>query len=243
MPTFLARVTGAIARVRAAVARRPRADLRGADVDVLQVLALQSGDAQRIRRVLDARNTVSPAVVAHSIPLLATEAVAPDVERSLRRVVDEHAGKLLDTLLDAAQPPVVRLRVARVLASGGSPRIVEGLLAGLASGDPDVRGLCARALVVITGRRPHLRPDERVVLTAVLREARAAPADPAVVFTLLALVLPRRTVRRAYQALRSGDTKARGTALEYLRGVLRPDVREALWPLVTASAGRERPDR
>jgi hypothetical protein len=48
------------------------------------------------------------------------------------------------------------------------------------------------------------------------------------VFTLLSFVVPIRPLRAAYRGLRGGDGHARGTALEYLHGVLPKDIRVAL---------------
>lgn len=219
------------ARARKALSRRRAGvDLRGADAEVLQVLALQSGDAARIADVLDPRNPLSHAVAAHAIPLLGVDAVARDAIRALQAVAEPHAGKLVDTLLDRRQPVTIRRRVPRVLSACGSQRVVDGLLLGLRDEHPDVRTQCGRALLLITGRHRDLRVDGNAVADAVLRELTSGAADLARVFTLLTLMLPRKTVRRAYRALRSGDAHLRGTALEYLHGVLPPDIREALWP-------------
>ena len=56
---------------------------------------------------------------------------------------------------------------------------------------------------------------------------RTAP-DLRHVFTLLSFVLPVRPLRAAYRGLRGDDQHARGTALEYLHGVLPKDIRAAL---------------
>jgi hypothetical protein len=50
------------------------------------------------------------------------------------------------------------------------------------------------------------------------------------VFTLLSLVLPADPVQVALRSLHTDDEKLRGTALEYLDGVLPPAIRERLWP-------------
>jgi hypothetical protein len=59
------------------------------------------------------------------------------------------------------------------------------------------------------------------------------------------LVLPTAPLQIAYRGLHTDDPGLRGTALEYLEGVLPPDIRERLWPFVggveaTARASRSR---
>jgi hypothetical protein len=55
------------------------------------------------------------------------------------------------------------------------------------------------------------------------------------VFTLLSLVLPAEPLHIAYQGLQTADEHLRGTALEYLEGVLPPVIRERLWPFLEDS--------
>src|SRR6185295_6666931 len=52
------------------------------------------------------------------------------------------------------------------------------------------------------------------------------------VFTLLSLVLPREPLQIAFRSLHAGDRYLRGTALEYLEGVLPPAIRQPLWPFL-----------
>ena len=52
------------------------------------------------------------------------------------------------------------------------------------------------------------------------------------VFSLLSLVLPREPLQIAFQGLQSSDRQLRGTALEYLEGVLPSAIRAGLWPLL-----------
>jgi hypothetical protein len=65
------------------------------------------------------------------------------------------------------------------------------------------------------------------------------------VFTLLGLILPRESLRLAFNALHSADPRVRGTALEYLDAVLPREVRDRLWPFLevqppTARSARRR---
>jgi hypothetical protein len=209
--------------------KRPaRTNLRGADAEVLQILALQSGQPTRIRRVLDPRNPITAAIVPHVIPLLGMRSVAGSAMQALQRVADQHPGGLIDVLLNPSGDPAVRRRLARALAMSRSQSIADGLLIALEDPLPELRAQCARSLLRIRRHCPDLRLDAERLLDLVRAElARDAP-DLRHVFTLLAFVLPVRSLRAAYRGLRGDDPHGRGTALEYLHGVLPKDIRVAL---------------
>jgi len=59
------------------------------------------------------------------------------------------------------------------------------------------------------------------------------------VFSILALVLDRESIRIAFKALHQEDERLRGTALEYLETVLPDEIRDAVWPFL----GEARPMR
>lgn len=59
------------------------------------------------------------------------------------------------------------------------------------------------------------------------------------IFSILALVLDRESIRIAFKALHQEDSRLRGTALEYLETVLPDQVRDAVWPFL----GEARPMR
>jgi hypothetical protein len=59
------------------------------------------------------------------------------------------------------------------------------------------------------------------------------------VFSVLALVLDRESIRLAFKALHQDDARLRGTALEYLETVLPDEIRDAVWPYL----GEARPKR
>ena len=56
-------------------------------------------------------------------------------------------------------------------------------------------------------------------------------------FTLLSLVLPTEPLKIAYRGLHTDDPRLRGTAVEYLEGVLPPDIRERLRPFLADGTG------
>ena len=60
-----------------------------------------------------------------------------------------------------------------------------------------------------------------------------------VIFSILALVLDRDSIRIAFKALHREDERLRGTALEYLETVLPDEIRDAVWPFL----GEARPLR
>jgi hypothetical protein len=211
------------------VAKKPgRADLRGADADVLQIVALQSRDPDRIRRVLDPRNPLGAALLPHVIPLLDERAVAGIAMACLQPVADKHGGTLIDALLDPSRSPTVRRRLARVLSACQSPVVVGGLLMSMEDSRADVRAQSARSLSRIRRRVGDLRVDADRMLDLVRIELARDVPDLRHVFTLLSFVVPVEPLRAAYRALRGDDSHARGTALEYLRGVLPKDIRVAL---------------
>jgi hypothetical protein len=208
--------------------RRARTNLRGADADVLQIVALQSGDPNRIRRVLDPRNPMPASILPHVISLLSNRTVAGLAMDALQAVAETHTGTLIDALLDQTVAAVVRRRLARVLSVCRSQTAADGLLIALEDPAPDVRAQSARSLLRVRRSHPALRIDAERMLDLVRRElARNAP-DLRHVFTLLAFAVPIQPLRAAYRGLRSGDAHARGTAREYLHGILPTDIRVML---------------
>ena len=208
--------------------KRDRPDLRGADVDVLQTVALQSRDPIRVRRVLDPRNPLSAPMLPHVIPLLGVRVLAGDAMRALKQVADHHPGACIDALLDASNVPAVRRRLARVLSVCRSQVVADGLLIALDDDLLEVRVQCARSLFRIRRQSSGIRFDGERMLDLVRAELAREVSDLAHVFTLLSFVVPVRPLRAAYRGLRSADPYARGTALEYLHGILPKDVRVVL---------------
>ena len=212
------------------MAKKPdRANLRGADVEVLQIIALQSRDRARVRRVLDARNPISASILPHVIPLLGDRAVGSDAIQALQLVADRYPGAMIDALLNPATHPVVRRRLARVLSACRSQTVVDGLLMALDDEVLEIRVQSARSLFRIHRRWPDIRIDSERVLDLVRSELARGESDLGHLFTLLAFVVSVGPLRAAYRGLRSRDSRAKGTALEYLHGILPKDIRAALW--------------
>jgi hypothetical protein len=224
-------------------------------------MALRSRDRERVLRVLNADQPLPGSLVPHVIPLLAWDPVAHEAADALRRSVEEHVGQLIDALIDPNQDFAVRRRLARVFAVCVSQRATDGLTLGLEDQRFEVRFQCARSLAAIVEKNPRVKIDPQVIFDAVRREVAVsrpvweshrllnqledhdevfvdefvkdrASRSLAHVFTLLSLALPPEPLRIAFRGLHTDDPNLRGTALEYLEGVLPPNIRERLWPFL-----------
>ena len=234
------------------------------DALVESTRALRSGDPARVRAELAAAGELDTRLAGHAVALLGDESVSREALGALRKIADRVSGQLADALLDRATPPVIRRRVARVMASCTTQRALDGLVAGLVDERFEVRYQCGLALLRITDNKPSLSVARDPVLGAVLREVElerplwdeSPPLDfpddePGSefprsqlqdrtsrsmehVFAMLSLIYEREPIRRALHALSGDDEHLRGTALEYLEHVVPPSVKNALWPYVTA---------
>ncbi|MDX2457256.1 MAG: Npt1/Npt2 family nucleotide transporter [Gammaproteobacteria bacterium] len=211
----------------------------------LVISDLTSGDTGRIRRALG--NPAMDISLAHYlIPLLAIGDITEDARTELRWLVSRIPGQLTDALLDPDMPLLVRQRLPGVLEASHSPRAIDGLLRGIVDETFNVRYSCARVLVRMRHRNPHLEIPRQQVYDAISRELKVSPEEwegrdmelkmdyasdeedvnPQFnrglehVFTLLALTLDPDAVHLSMQAAFSKDLNLRGTALEYLENVL-----------------------
>jgi AAA family ATP:ADP antiporter len=244
-----------------------------ADPDIRKILALRSRDRARVLAVLRDDEELSATLTPHVVPLLAWDPVADDAARALRRVVEQRVGTLTDALIDPNQPFAIRRRLARVFGTGVSQRAADALLLGLDDLRFEVRFQCGRSLAGILAKNSTVRIDAPRIFDVVRREvAVGRPVwqshrllDAVVedenkpfvdeflkdrtsqslghVFTLLSLVLPAQPLQIAYRGLHTTDPVLRGTALEYLEGVLPPDIRDRLWPFLGDDPEPARPTR
>ena len=251
-----------LARVHTTDTTTTRIPTPVADPEVREILALKSRSRETVLGVLRAEEGLPASHIPHVIPLLAWDPVAEDAVRALRKVAEERVGELVDALLDPNQPFAVRRRLARVFSVCVSQRAADGVFLGLEDLRFEVRFQCGRALASILEKNPRVRVDRERVFDAVRREVAvgrpvwqshrlldSVEADArsfvdeflkdragqslAHVFTLLSLVLPTAPLQIAYRGLHTDDPGLRGTALEYLEGVLPPDLRDRLWPFLT----------
>jgi hypothetical protein len=232
------------------------------DAEMRQIAALRSRDRDQVLRVLQSPQRLPPTVLPHIIPLLAWDPVAVAALDALRRVADERVGELIDALVDPNQEFAVRRRLARVFSVCTSQRSVDGLMLGLNDHRFEVRFQCARSLAAIIEKHPQLRLDRDMIFEVVQRETAVgrpvweshrllnqledrnehffvddfvkdrASRSLAHTFTLLSLVLPAEPLRISFRGLHTDDPNLRGTALEYLEGVLPPAIRVRLWPFL-----------
>ena len=233
-----------------------------ADPEVQEILALRSRSRDRVLAVLRQDEGLPASLIPHVIPLLAWDQVSEDAVRALRKVAEERIGELIDALVDPNQSFAVRRRLARVFSVCVSQRAVDGLMLGLEDLRFEVRFQCGRSLAAIFEKNPNVRIDRERVFAVVRREVAVgrpvweghrlldkvddeqqrsfvdeflrdrAGQNLAHVFTLLSLVLPATPLQIAYRGLHTDDAALRGTALEYLEGVLPADIRERLWPFL-----------
>lgn len=238
-----------------------RPELPIADPEVQEILALRSRNRDRILTVLNNDEGLPATLVPHVIPLLAWDPAAEHAVRALRKVAEERVGEFIDALLDPNQPFAVRRRLARVFSICVSQRAADGLLLGLEDLRFEVRFQCGRSLAAIVEKNGLIRIDRERVFNVVRREVLVsrpvwesqrlldrleddersfvdeflkdrAGQSLAHVFTLLSLVLPTTPLQIAFRGLHTNDRALRGTALEYLEGVLPPDIRDRLWPFL-----------
>ena len=230
------------------------------------IATLRSPERRPIITLLSREEGLPGPLVPHAIPLLAVDPLADYALFALRKVAEEHIGQLTDALMDPNQEFAVRRRLARVFSVAVSQRAADGLLAALGDVRFDVRFQAARSLSAVLSRNERLAVDPARIFEVVLREVAvgrpvwegrrlldgfvsASPLDAFVrdragqslahVFTLLSLVLPREPLQIAFRSLQSEDAYLRGTALEYLEGVLPAHVRQALWPFLVRRRGVE----
>jgi hypothetical protein len=235
------------------------------DAEIQSIVALRSRNRDQVLRILRQEEGLPASLIPHTIPLLAWDAVAEDAVRALRKVAEERVGALADALLDPNQPFAVRRRLARVFSICVSQRATDALLMALDDGRFEVRYQCGRSLAAIAAKNQLVRINRERVFDVVRAEVtvsrgvwqgyRLLDALPdekesfvdeflkdragqslAHVFVLLSLVLPTTPLQIAYRGLHTTDPVLRGTALEYLEGVLPPDIRERLWPFLGTSA-------
>jgi HEAT repeat protein len=232
------------------------------DAEIQQIAALRSRDRDQVLRVLQSPQRLPPTLLPHIIPLLAWDPVAVAALDALRRVADERVGELIDALVDPNQEFSVRRRLARVFSVCTTQRAVDGLMLGLDDHRFEVRFQCARSLAAILEKHRQLRVDRETIFEVVKRETAVgrpvweshrllnqlddraehffvdefvkdrASRSLAHTFTLLSLVLPAEPLRIAFRGLHTDDPNLRGTALEYLEGVLPPAIRDRLWPFL-----------
>jgi hypothetical protein len=254
-----------IRRANAAAAAEAVDEARDVAALTSHLRGAATGDRRHAIRVLCREDGLNPRLVQEVVPLLAGP-LSDYALFALRKVAEERVGQLTDALLDPNQDDEIRRQLARVLSICVSQRAADALLSALDDSRFEVRHQTARSLAAIVAKNPRVRLDRGRVLDVVLREvtvsrpvwesrrllAKAIAESPldefvrdragqslAHVFTLLSLILPSEPLQIAFRSLQSENPYLRGTALEYLEGVLPSEIRGRLWPfLVEPSSPR-----
>jgi len=232
--------------------------------------ALRSREPETVRRALE-ETPFPESLLPQAVALLAWDPVTQDAIAALRRVGPAAIDALVEPILDSDSDFTIRRRVPLVLGTIADPRSVQALLLSMTDRRFEVRYRSGRALAHLHSLDPTLSVPADIVFGAVRREVEVSAAawesrglldrtddeawspvmDELVrdradrslehVFTLFALVLPRKPLRIAFRALHTGDPLLRGTALEYLETVLPADVRRPLWPFLEPDRTRHGP--
>jgi ATP:ADP antiporter, AAA family len=245
--------------IRTSAVKEPAPATAPLDPLLQDIIALRDGDDPAALAVLSRPDGLAPPLVSHVIPLLASETLGDYAVFALRKVAEEHVGELTDALLDPNQSLDVRRRIARVFSVCVSQRAADGLLQALDDANFEVRFQAVRSLTAMVEKNPRIVFNREQIERVVLKEVEAgrpywegqgvledypsqAPLDLfmreraarslAHVFGLLSLVIPREPLQIAFRSLHVDDHHLRGTALEYLEGVLPPAIRQPLWPFL-----------
>lgn len=206
-----------------------------------QWVEIASGERERIKAALTTGPALHRSVIGLVVPLLARRSVSPSAVSALEAVADRNVGQFSDYLLDPSEPVAVRHKLPPIIAAARGPRAFDALIRALCDDDPRVRVECGRALDELK-QATKAKFDVERVYSAIRDElGRRGEPDLDHVFALLGLVLPRRPVRVALEALEAEDPLLRGLALEYLESALPQDMGAALLGVIQGSGeGAER---
>jgi len=249
----------------------PARSVPGSDTTLERLSALRSADVRLVHSALRTADLSDVVVAAQVCLLLGSNDHAESACAALNGRAGRVLGMLTDLMLDASLDVSLRRRIPRIIASVPGQRAAEGLMAGLDDGRFEVRLQCARSLGKICAKDPRPRVSSERILVAVDRELaigttlwethrnqhresgtewlddllrEKAHGSLEYVFTLLSLIHERAPLMAAFRSLHLDDRHLRGTALEYLEGILPEKTREKLWEILqerpSKSAGRRK---
>lgn len=204
-----------------------RAPGRGDDQLAEHTRVLTGCDEAAMRAVL-CGPALDPRLANLVAAQLGSAALLEPALAALRAMGPDTLGALESLLLDEAQPVTVRRRVPYVLRAWRDPRVVHVLLRALSVEALEVRHRAASTLLVWARETPSLVPSAATVAELVVRELAGAPLGWQArehVLTLLELLAPGASWELIRRGMRSDDARLRGTALEYLEGLLPEAVR------------------
>jgi hypothetical protein len=230
--------------------------------------ALRSNDVVQVRALLDDCDVSDPLIATQVCLLLGRDEYARLAQAAIAPYAGKVVGLLTDLMLDSVVDFAVRRRVPRIIATVPGQRAADALLSGLQEKRFEVRLQCARSLAIAFAREPRPTVQAGTIIAAVDRELAIGKVlweshqqqghDPdgsgtdwlddlirekahgslEYVFTLLSIIHDRAPLMAAFRSLHVGDRHLRGTALEYLEGILPPKTREMLWEIL-----QERPPK
>ena len=212
--------------------------------------------ALRSARVIAREELVEPLLAALARPELADEASA-----ALARLGDRIVAGISARLRDDALPLDVRRELPSVLLRIGSAEAHQALVEGLLQSDTTVRHRVIASLNKLRVLHPEIRVDRQLIELLLAAEIAghyrtyqvlgplqsSLKNDDAVlealrhsieqeverIFRLMALLLPEVPgLHDAYVGVRSTNPIVRANSLEFLENVLKPDLRNALVPLL-----------
>jgi ATP:ADP antiporter, AAA family len=238
--------------------REPSLPATGEDAVLERLAALRSSDPRRVQSALRTADLSDPLLAAQVCLLLQNSQFAPWAQSALMAAPEKVLGLLTDFLLNHSLDVGVRRMLPRIIASAGGPRAADCLVTGLQDNRFEVRLQCARSLAKTWAKLPSfMLPDK--ILAAVDRELAIganlweshrrqqtesgeewldellrdkAHGSLEYVFTLLSLLHERAPLMAAFRSLHLDDRRLRGTAIEYLEGILPPKTREKLWDIL-----------
>jgi hypothetical protein len=238
------------------------------DPVLTRLSSLRSADVWQVHAALTSCDLSDPLVAMQVCLLLGRDEHALLAQAALGPSAGRMLGLLTDLMLDTSLDAGMRRRIARIIGSVPGHRAADALISGLADQRFKVRLQCARSLVkaAASDPRPVIQTDK--IIAAVDRELaigtvlweshRKQQHDPEefeteclddllrdkahgsleYVFTLLSLIHDRTPLMAAFRSLHVEDRHLRGTALEYLEGILPAKSRELLWEIL-----QERPSQ
>jgi ATP/ADP translocase len=243
-------------------------ELFNRDPVLKRLSALRSSDLKQVNAALTDCDASDPLVATEVCLLLGRDEHAFLAHAALVPVAPRVLGLLTDLMLDTTVNSGTRRRLARIIGSVPGERAADALIRGLADPRFKVRLQCARSLSTIATCEPRPVIQAEKIIVAVDRELaigrvlweshRKQLQDPGefatecldellrdkahgsleYVFTLLSLIHDRTPLMAAFRSLHLEDRHLRGTALEYLEGILPAKSREMLWEIL-----QERPSQ
>jgi hypothetical protein len=233
-----------------------------ADPVVRKLIELRSSDPARVQEALLMCDVSDPLVATQVCLLLGQNEYALMAHGALFQSVDKVLGLLTDLMTNPALDVAMRRRIPRIIGAARGQRAIEALLAGLEDSRFEIRLQCGKALDRCARQAPPRPIPPEKVIAAVDRELsvgrvlwesqRTQHSEPGEfgpewldellsnkahgslehVFTLLSLLYDRKPLMAAFRSLHVEDKFLRGTALEYLEGVLPEKTRELLWEII-----------